>query len=146
MPDEMFFSSDERSLVRGKRVARRTDTCRPCLLQRSDSLSEPLQGVVLDVTPFGMLVRTVAPLPVGTKLFIQLMRDEAFRHPLAEPQTARVVREDIIGDGLVDLGIELYRERLAHIERTSDMDEQPATPQRSRLDVAVGGPVGLEGR
>jgi hypothetical protein len=146
----MFFSNDERSLVRGKRKARRTDTCRPCLIEYPNEPGrEATQGVVLDITPYGMLIRSVEKLPIGEEITVQLMRDEAFRHPLAPPRPASVVRYDNIEGEFVDHGVELIekpkqstRRRAADIAHPAAPESVPVQPDRTRmhtLDITIGG-------
>ena len=106
MPDEMFFTKDARALVRGNRIAQRTDTCRPCLLRAKDQ-SQAIQGVIMDASPYGLLVRTLSALPVGSEVSIQLMRDEAFRKAYSTMHQGAVVRQITIGDGFTDHGIRL---------------------------------------
>src|SRR5262245_22381829 len=92
MPDEMFFSKDERALVRGRRAAKRTATMRPCLLMLPGG--DQIEGIILNLTPHGMLVRVMQSLEIGTKVEVQMMRDENFQKPLAEPRYGTVVRLD----------------------------------------------------
>ncbi len=148
MSDEMFFTSDERSLLRGKRKARRTDTCRPCLIEfpNNDTL-EPLQGVVLDITPFGMLIRSIEKMSIGEEITVQLMRDEEFRHPLAPPRAACVVRYDQIDGEFVDHGVELINKqkkstthRPGEISRpTAPSTEEKPNSRMHTIDITIGG-------
>lgn len=109
MPDEMFFSNDERGLVRGRRAAKRTETFRPCLITLPDG--GRIEGIILNLTPHGMLVRLMGTLPVGTRVEVQMMRDESFQKPLAEPRYGAVAR--LAGsDGMFsDLGIKIDNKR-----------------------------------
>ncbi len=107
MPDDMYFTRDERSLRRGHRIASRTETCRPCLLTAYFDPPIAYRGVVLDVNPYGMLVRMMEIVPLGTEVSVQLMRDEAFRDPLAQPLEGIVVRLEEDADGFMDHGIKL---------------------------------------
>lgn len=111
MADEMFFSPDAKSLRRGRRGARRTPTCRPCLVWPSDAPEIRLQGVVLDVSPLGMRVRMLEPLPQGVELQIQLMRDEEYREPLARPVEGVVVRHSESSGAFYDHGIHVQRSK-----------------------------------
>lgn len=117
MPDEMFFSKDERSLRRGKRVAQRTATCRPCLIKPKDRSAEAIEGVVLDITPFGLLVRAVEPIPRETHVSIQLMRDDTFQEPFSKLLEGTVVRHERGVGAFVDHGIRLKVKDLGHDER-----------------------------
>ena len=47
MADEMFFSPDSKSLRRGKRIAPRTETSRPCLVWPEDAPEMQMRGVIL---------------------------------------------------------------------------------------------------
>lgn len=114
MSDEMFFSSDAKSLRRGKRVAKRTETCRPCIVYPKDAPDMRLEGVVMDINPYGMRIRMLEPLPEGSEVSIQLMRDDQFEVPLAPPVTGSIVRAEQESDGLMDHGVKLTQK---HIER-----------------------------
>ena len=116
VPDEMFFSADSRSLRRGKRVAPRTETCRPCLVWPADAPDINFRGVVMDINAYGMLVRTMDSLPPGTHVMVQLMRDDAFQEPLAKPVPAMVVRNILQDDGFVDHGLQIKQESIRREE------------------------------
>ena len=107
MADEMYFSNDERALLRGKRRIKRTETCRPCIVKLASD-DTPLQGVVLDVTPYGMMIRMLETISLGTVVNVQLMRDDNFREPLGGPKTGEVVRHDPSAPaGFTDHGLRL---------------------------------------
>ncbi len=107
MADEMYFSNNERALLRGKRRLKRTETCRPCLVHvQSDDT--PIEGVVLDVTPYGMMVRMIDTLSLGTKVRLQLMRDDNFREPLGAEKQGEIVRHDPAAPpGFTDHGVRM---------------------------------------
>jgi hypothetical protein len=109
MPDEMFFSNDERALVRGRRAAKRTETFRPCLITLADA--SQIEGIILNLTPHGMLIRVMGSLSIGTALEVQMMRDETFQKPLAEPRYGKVVRLDGTDGVFSDLGVRLEQAR-----------------------------------
>lgn len=111
MPDEMFFSNDERALVRGRRTAKRTDTFRPCLITLPDGAQ--VEGIILNLTPHGMLVRVMGSLEIGTPVEVQMMRDETFQKPLAEPRFGTVVRLDGSDGTFSDMGVKLEHKRAA---------------------------------
>ena len=144
MPDDMFFSKDERSLLRGKRVAKRTDTCRPCKLVIQGTPSYTLNGVVLDITPHGMLIRTMESIPLDTKLIIQLMRDDSFSKPFSTPHQATVVRNEGESEGFFDHGIQIHMAQGAQrLHPTSNIDwsnpvDPGSKPVNNRLDVTIG--------
>ena len=116
MADEMFFSADSRSLRRGKRIAPRTETCRPCLVWPEDAPDMHMRGVILDINAYGMLVRMMESLPPGMRIQVQLMRDEYFQEPLTKPVTAMVVRNVLQGDGFVEHGIQIIQEKIQRDE------------------------------
>jgi hypothetical protein len=109
MPDEMFFSNDERALVRGRRTAKRTDTFRPCLITLADG--SQIEGIILNLTPHGMLIRVMGTLDIGAALEVQMMRDESFQKPLAEPRFGKVVRIDGTDGVFSDHGVRLEQVR-----------------------------------
>ena len=106
MTDEMFFSKDMKALRRGKRVARRTGTCRPCLIELEGFIGSAYHGVVMDISPYGMRIRMMDVLPMHNRVLIQLMRDDDFTIPLAHPVSMEVVREIPLNEGVIDYGLQ----------------------------------------
>lgn len=146
MNDDMFFSKDEKSLSRGSRVAKRTETCRPCLLHINGEDAPEIQGVAMDMTPYGLLVRTMESIPVSTDVTIQLMRDDSFRKPFSSPLHGSIVRQEEAPGGFVDHGVTL---KVDDIRRTESRPPaiKPSAPARPRrpaqmhtIDFTVGGP------
>ena len=144
--DDMFFSKDERSLSRGSRVAKRTETCRPCLIQIDGENAPDIQGVAMDMTPYGLLVRTMEPIPVSTEVTIQLMRDDSFRKPFSSPLNGSIVRHEEAPGGFIDHGVTL---KVDNIRRTESRPPtiKPSAPARPRrpskmhtIDFTIGGP------
>lgn len=123
MPDGMFFTNDMRSLRRGKRVAQRTSTCRPCLVWPERAATTVYHGVVMDMSPFGFRIRMMDELPIGLRIEVQLMRDEDFTVPLAAPILAEVVREVPSEEGFLDYGVRRIVEKIKPIVRV-----RPASP------------------
>ncbi len=143
MPDEMFFSKDERALVRGRRTAKRTPTMRPCLLTLSDG--GQVEGIILNLTPHGMLVRVLGTLEIGTPVEVQMMRDENFQKPLAEARHGTVVRLDASDGVFSDMGIKLENKRAAPRPRAKTILPRTVAPARPRaprgmqtIDVTLG--------
>lgn len=128
MPDEMFFSKDEKSLIRGSRTDPRTETCRPCVVELHNTESPELHGVVLDVTPRGMLVRMLQPIPLQSMLTIQLMRDDKYQKKLSTPHVGRVVRIEETREGFFDHGLHLIKES---IPKASERPVYIPTPKAS---------------
>jgi hypothetical protein len=98
-------SSDERSVRRGRRAAPRTEVCRPCLFWVEDTPEDKAQGVLLDVSPYGMRLRTLETHDPGTILCVQMMRDEEFRVPLSAPIRVEVAYQGKNYEGFVDHGL-----------------------------------------
>lgn len=142
MADEMFFSNDERTLIRGRRVASRTETCRPCVIGLANG--ERLEGVILNLNPHGLLVRIMSPLEVGSAVEVRMMRDDAFREPLAAARYGKVVRHDASDGAFFDLAIKLDNPEIPKApERRAPVDRPRAVsrPQPSRmhtLDLTIG--------
>ncbi len=126
MPDEMFFSNDERALVRGRRTAKRTDTFRPCVITLPDG--SQVEGIILNLTPHGMLVRVMGSLEIGTPIEVQMMRDETFQKPLAEPRYGTVVRLDGTDGVFSDMGVRLEHKRATSRPRAKTIVPRPAPP------------------
>lgn len=116
MADEMFFSPDSKSLRRGKRVAPRTETCRPCLVWPEDAPDMHLRGVILDMNAYGMLIRMMESLPPGMRVQVQLMRDDEFQEPLTKPVTTMVVRNIPQEDGFVEHGVQVIQDKIGRQE------------------------------
>lgn len=135
MPDEMFFSDDARSLRRGRRVAPRTPTCRPCVLWPKDDTSLRVEGVVMNVNPYGCLVRSLHSFPEGTHVEIQIMRDDEFSQPLSTIQEGRVVRHDDAVPGFTDHGIRLIQREIPKVESRPVMRPklQPSVRRVTRM-------------
>ena len=55
--EELVVSNDQRSFWRGRRRAPRTPVCRPCLVWTGEGTKTSRKGVVLNLTPHGLLVR-----------------------------------------------------------------------------------------
>lgn len=142
--EEMVWSESQKSLMRGRRVAPRTEVCRPCLVWLQIAPELKLQGVLLDLTPHGMRVRLIERIPPGTPIMVQLMRDENFEVPLSPPIESRVVRNEAVFGGLVDHGVKriLKPIRRAESPRPVSMARaRRARHQRTRmhtLDVTLG--------
>lgn len=127
----MVISPDNRSMQRGRRRISRTEVCRPCLVWTQDSPEAPYEGVVLDLNPRGMRIRMLTAFAEGTRLTVQLMRDENFQVPLSQPLTITVVRVHESPDGFVDHGTLL---EVAKLKKAG-----PVRPVRvARPDVNLG--------
>jgi len=144
MADEMFFTENEKSLHRGKRVAPRTDTCRPCLIWLKDAPETEYLGVAMNVSPHGMLIRMMDPLPPGTAVMIQMMRDEQFRDPLAAPVEGMIVRNELEDEGFTDHGVQLLQQEIERREsRPVSLQRRRPLPKRQpprmhTIDITVG--------
>lgn len=145
MADDMFFAKDDQSLRRGKRVAKRTDTCRPCLVTLREEDSVEYQGVVMDMTPYGMLIRIMGDVPMGAKVNIQLMRDETFTTPFSAAHEGTVMRHSVVPGGFTDLGIKLIIRAIPNIHsRPVSMEDvrtanRNAMPRPRSIDFRIGG-------
>lgn len=109
--EEVVVSTDNRSLRKGRRVAPRTEVCRPVLLWLPERHEEKTEGVVLDLNPHGLRIRSLSAFPLGTVLHIQMMRDEDFSFPLSPVITIEVTR--IIETGaFIDLGVRVIQPKI----------------------------------
>lgn len=140
----MFFRNDGKSLKRGKRRDRRTPTCRPCLVWIEDQEGEPYRGVVLDVNGYGMCIRTIDPLDPGLTIKIQLMHDEDFREPMADPVHGKIARRIAAPDDFYDHGISLHRPDIRREESRPVSIPKPVRsatrpkPRMHTFDVTIG--------
>ncbi len=146
MTDKMFLSPDKKSLHRGRRRAERTETCRPCRVWPKEAPEIALQGVIINVTPYGLCIRMIESLAAGTEVFIQMMRDEAFTEPLSPPVEGMIVRVADDPEGFMDHGVQLLVHNLERRESRPLRDQRKGVPLRrptSRMhtiDFRVGGP------
>lgn len=143
MTDDMFFTDDMRSLRRGKRIAPRTETCRPCLVWAKDAPDAKFFGVVMDINPYGMRIRMMDEIGPDTAVVVQLMRDEDYEVPLARPLEATVVRIQPTKEDLTDHGVQLRREEngLRHARPVGIEGRPPVERQRESmytLDITAG--------
>lgn len=126
--EDMFTSSDNRSMRRGRRRAPRTEVCRPCLIWVEGAEQNRFQGVMLDLNPHGMKIRMLQLVEMGALVVVQMMRDEQFEIPLSQPIRAEVVRAQVGADGFVDVGV---RVRLMPIKRAEET--RPTRIERPRV-------------
>jgi hypothetical protein len=131
MPDEMFFTDDAKSLRRGRRVTSRTPTCRPCVLWPLDEPALRQEGVVMDVNPYGCRIRSLLAFPVGSRVGIQIMRDDEFVQPLSAVQEGEVVRTQQALPGFTDHGIRLIQKEITKVEtRPVERQPRPSAPRQ----------------
>ncbi len=146
MPDEMFFSNDELSLLRGKRAAARTEVCRPGLVAARGPSPRAVEGVIIDMNPHGMLIRMMERIPVGSKVVVQMMRDDRFQRAFSSPRDGTVVRTTAADNGFMDHGIKLMVKRIPKASERPILIEQArprpkSAPTRMHtIDVTIGGP------
>ena len=145
MSDEMFFSNDELSLIRGKRAAARTEVCRPCLIAARGPSPRAVEGVIIDMNPHGMLIRMMEHMPVGSSVVVQLMRDDNFQRAISVPRDATIVRAAAAEDCFTDHGVKLVNksipkasERPIIIERARPRPKSAPTRMHT-IDVTIGG-------
>lgn len=136
MADEMFFSQDSLSLRRGRRVAKRTPTSRPCAVWPKDARELEAEGIVLDINPYGMLVRIGESFAVGTVVCVQLMRDDGRKEALSTPLEGRVIRHGKNQGGQVEHGIKVEQKELQREETPAvrvNTRPQSNTQSRTRM-------------
>ena len=143
MADEMFFSEDMRSLRRGRRIAPRTETCRPCLVWLKEEPEEKHCGVVMDINPYGMRIRMLDQIATGKPILVQMMRDDEYKQPLAAPVEALIVRQIEEADDMTDHGVRIMQKEIRRYEpRPAPIEKRPvARKQKARmytLDITVG--------
>ncbi len=146
MTDEMFLSDDKKSLRRGRRREQRTDTCRPCRIWPKDAAELSVQGVIINITPYGMCVRMMENVAVGTEVMVQLMRDERFNEPLSPPVEGLIVRVLDDPEGFMDHGVQLLQKQIERHEvrqlyaRTVANSKKRTSTRMHTIDFRVGGP------
>lgn len=128
----MFVARSDASLRRGKRVAPRTEVCRPCLVWRPEAPAQEIQGVVLDLNPYGFLIRMLDEVEVGSRLVVQMMRDDEFKVPLSPPIEVQVMRLERAVGGFVDHGIKIIRKKIKKPEEFKRVELPPQVSTQSR--------------
>jgi hypothetical protein len=143
--DNMVVSPDERSIHRGRRRAPRTNVLRPCLVWYPENPEERMQGVLLDLTPWGMRLRMLDLFREGSRLTLQMMRDEEFREPLSAPLHVKVVRIAATPEGFYDLGLTIQHATIRKAESSAPVRierPKPAVRRSARMysvDLETGG-------
>lgn len=143
MTDEMFYSNDDSAMKRGRRSAPRTETCRPCLIWESGKEDKKVESVALDLNPYGMLVRAIDLIPIGSIIYVQMMRDEEYTTSLARPIQAKVVRHEAAQGGFTDHGLQLIHEDIRR-EESPPVEIEGVRPrpvhksQMHTIDITVG--------
>jgi hypothetical protein len=130
--ENMFVSPDQKSLSRGRRSAPRTEVCRPCLVWFPSVPEQKLQGVLLDLNPYGMKLRMLESLEEGTEVVVQMMRDDEFRVPLSQPIHGQVVRREMGFSGFFDHGVKVSVRALPKPGPTHFPRSFPQVPSRRR--------------
>ena len=135
MADEMFFTADRRALRRGRRVSARTETCRPCLVWLKDAPEDRYPGVVMDINPQGMCIRMVEALPQNSDVVVQMMRDDEFKEPLAEPLEVHVARVEAGTDGFIDHGMRIVHKDISSLSpsKTTRVHRYPHLARRTQI-------------
>ena len=106
MADEMFFSVDGKTLKKGRRAAKRTLVSRQAEFWRADDQGGLLQGLIRDLNSYGLLLESNEALPVGTKIWVELKRDELFADSLSCVK-GEIVRLVDIQSGAWHMGVQL---------------------------------------
>lgn len=150
--DGMVLGSDQKSVQRGRRQQTRTEVCRPCMFWHVEQPEVKMEGVVLDLTPHGMRIRTLEEMSFGAEVMVQLMRGDEYDQPLSDPHMADVVRVASVGDGFYDLGCKIKHKRIRKVGEAPPVRiEQPKPVERRQsrmhtLDVTLDDRFGREGR
>jgi len=144
MPDDMFFSKDFRTLVKGQRRDRRTTTRRLAEFRTARGGSKVHRGIVLDLNAYSMRIRTAVRLAVGTPVEIDLKRQGIDGYMLSTV-AGRVARLERVNNRQFDLGVELD---VPEIERPAAVMLEMRTRRGTRsrpsermhiIDFVVGG-------
>ena len=130
----MFVAQTDASLRRGKRIAPRTEVCRPCLVWQESVADIRIQGVVLDLNPYGFRIRMLEEFEAGTHLIVQMMRDDEFRVPLSPPLEVPVMRIGRAVGGFVDHGIKIIRKKIKKPQEFKRVEvRQPSSARRNPI-------------
>ena len=81
---------------------------------------------MMNVNPYGCLVRSLHSFPKGTIVEVQIMRDDDFSQPLSKVQEGEIVRHDQSVPGFTDHGIRLIQKDMPKVE------SRPAARPKSR--------------
>jgi hypothetical protein len=142
--EEMILSGDSMSLRRGRRIAPRTPVCRACLVWPEGAPDIELKGVVINLTPHGVLLRMLDSLPMGSRIRLQMMRDDEFREPLSVVLQGKIMRNTETDSGFVDHGVQIDRRPINQQESRPVQYRPPVKRETPRtrmhtIDLRVGG-------
>jgi hypothetical protein len=97
----------------------------------------------MDVNPYGMRIRAIEALSRRATILVQMMRDDDFEEPPAEPVEARIARCEPEAEGFFDHGIRIERGGTRRVapRPLAEPVKRPARAPGARMytfDVTVG--------
>lgn len=110
--EEMYWDPQKGTIQRGKRIAPRTETCRPCLVWKAEAPDKKIKCVIMDLNRYGLKIRSFENMNIGDEVFIQMMKEDNFTTPLGIPIKAQIVRESLSPHGLKDYGVKRIIEEI----------------------------------
>ncbi|MCH7816690.1 MAG: hypothetical protein IIC60_09000 [Proteobacteria bacterium] len=91
-----------------------------------------MQGVLLDLNPYGMKLRMLDSIDEGTEVVVQMMRDDEFSVPLSQPIHGRVMRRETGFSGFIDHGIKVSIRAMPQAPQPRVYRPTPRPPARTR--------------
>ncbi len=144
MPDDMFFTKNDRALRKGRRRAKRASIRRRVEFCRVGDEERCFKGLMVNLAAYGALLVSEDSLPAGTLVSMTVVRDEADTTPLTRIR-GRVIRLEERKDGYVEMGVEFVRKPAVEKRRKPVVPEQKESPQLPKpkgvhiIDVILGG-------
>ncbi len=126
--EEMYVNPEKGSIQRGRRIAQRTETCRPCLVWKAKEPEKKIKCVIVDLNKYGLKIRSFEDLSVNDEILIQMMKEDDFTTPLGVPIKAKIVREAISPHGLKDYGVKRVIEEIKRPEEFKPVDIPTSKP------------------
>ena len=144
MPDDMFFTNNDRALRKGRRRAKRAAVRRTIEFYRAGDDKNRFKGVLADLTTYGALLVSEEAFPAGTLISLTVVRDESDDTPLTQIR-GRVRRLEERSDGYAEMGVEFVRKPATGSRRKLAVPERKERPHLPRqqgvhiIDVILGG-------
>ena len=137
LPEEMYVDPVKGSIQKGRRIAPRTATCRPCLVWREKEPEKKFKCVIMDLNRYGLRVRSFENFDVNEEIVIQMMKED-FATLLGVPIKAKIVREAISPHGLKDYGAKRIIEEIRRPEEYKPVSlptSKPVVRKKTKMHI-----------
>lgn len=126
--EKMFLDISRQRIQRGRRIAPRTPTFRPCIIWKADTPDIKVEGVILDLNGYGMRIRSDAIFNRDDKLYVQMLKDKEYEVPLGEPILTTVVRFLRTPEGKMEYGVKRELQEIKKPEEIKPVRLNPSRP------------------